>query len=207
MNPFFTNMVIYNPTRQRGTYVRVFHAVPDAPAVDVYANDMLIFKNIPYKAFSQYLKVPCGTYSIKIYPSGQKDKPVLTQVVEVEQQKIITLAAVNRLSNISLLPIIDSTYPYPQDKLVVKFGHLSPDAPNVDITLPDGTVVFGDVAFGEVTPYIMLDPGTYSLQARVAGTDQVVLEVPEVTLLPDREYSIYAVGFAKGNPPLEVVVG
>ena len=36
-----------NPvSRQRNAYIRVFHAVPDAPAVDVYANDQPIARQL-----------------------------------------------------------------------------------------------------------------------------------------------------------------
>src|SRR5690606_27820043 len=49
-----------DPSRAR---VRVVHASPDAPTVDVWVNDALTLENVPFKAVSDYLSVPGGTYN------------------------------------------------------------------------------------------------------------------------------------------------
>jgi len=38
---------------QETAYIRLFHASPDAPAVDVYANGTLIAKGLLYKQITQ----------------------------------------------------------------------------------------------------------------------------------------------------------
>lgn len=185
------------------SYVRVFHAVPDAPAVDIYANDNIIVKNIAYKQMSCYLHVPSGPTNIKIYPAGSKCNPVLDVNIVIPPNEILTVAAVGRLSDIGLLVIEEPKFCAPYYQSNVRFAHLSPNAPAVDITLEDGTVIFGNVSFKDVTDYIKVEPGRYKLQVRLAGTSQVVLSLPVIKLDPKNFYTVYAVGLVGEMPPLE----
>jgi hypothetical protein len=72
--------------------------------------------------------------------------------------------------------------------------------------LPNGTVIFSNVSFKNVTPYIDVDPMNYTLQVRVAGTSDVVLTVPNVNLAADKYYTVYAIGLAGDEPGLEALL-
>ncbi len=91
-------------------------------------------------------------------------------------------------------------------KAKVRFIHFSPNAPAVDITLPNGTVLFKNVPYKGVTDYIEIAPGTYTLQVRPTGTERVVLTIPNFVIRPNEEKSIYAIGLVNGTPGLEAVV-
>lgn len=75
------------------SYVRVLNASPDAPAVDIYINGGLIFKNIKFKDFTEYVQLSMGQYKMDVYPVGQMDKPVLAQNIQVPEKQVITIAA------------------------------------------------------------------------------------------------------------------
>lgn len=186
--------------------VRVIHTVPDAPNVDIYANDKLIISNLAYGDYTDYLSIPEGTYKISLYVAGTKDSPVLSNMITVNKNSILTVAAVGTLSDIGLLAITDSNEARKPGKAMIRFLHLSPNAPAVDTTLPDGTVIFSNVAYKHITPYIDVMPMNYTLQVRVAGTSNVVLTVPDVNLNADRYYTIYAIGLAGGSPELEALL-
>lgn len=188
------------------SYIRVLHAVPNAPSVDVYANDTMIAENLRYRGFTEYLQVPSGPYNIKIYPSGESANPVLDTELMVPSNTINTVAAIGLLPDINLFPILDPEQDIVPGKVCVRFAHLSPNAPAVDITLPDGTLLFDDVMYEEITDYLCINPGRFTIQARLAGTDQVVLIVPNIRLLPNRFYTFYAVGLVGDTPPLQVLI-
>lgn len=204
--PYYPSFDFYSVMRPSKSYIRILHASPDAPPVDVYANGNPIARNLSYRNFTEYLPVVPGKYEVKVYPAGQMNNPVISTELNVPPQSIFTVAAVGKLADISLYPVADPVMMIPPGKVCVRFAHLSPDAPNVDITLPDGTILFKDVGYKEVTDYICVYPGTYILEARIAGTDNRVLYVPNITLLPNRFYTVYAVGLAGGNPPLQVLI-
>lgn len=187
------------------SYVRILHASPDAPPVDVYANDNMIARSLTYRSFTEYLPVAPGRYNIKAYPAGTKTTPFMDTSLALPDQAILTAAVAGRLADIGLLPVSDQPVTVTPGKVNLKFVHLSPNAPNVDLTLPDGTILFKSISYKENTEYRAMNPGTYTLQARVAGTNHVVLTVPNQNFNGGKAYTAYAVGLAGGNPPLQLL--
>ena len=50
----------------------------------------------------------------------------------------------------------------------VRAAHMSPNAPNVDVYV-DGDAVLEDVPFGDISGYLELDAGTYTVEITPAG--------------------------------------
>lgn len=200
------NNIKYSDNELSMGYVRVIHTVPDAPNVDIYANDNLIINNLAYGSYTDYLPILEGTYKVSLYVAGTKTSPVLSNMLAVNKNSILTVSAVGTLSEIGLLAITDANAPKKTGKAMIRFVHLSPNAPAVDITLPDGTVIFSNVSFKHITPYIDVTPMNYTLQVRVAGTPNVVLTVPNINLGADKYYTVYAIGLAGKEPQLEALL-
>ena len=182
--------------KNNSSLVRVFHAAPQAPNVDVYVNDQMVFSNLAFGDFTRYVYLDEGEYNVSVYLAGQKDRPVINQIVDVPSQQIFTIAATGNLDNLGLLVIPDKVSKSPsQNYSSVRVIHLSPNAPGVDI-LVDGDTLFEDISFGEGTDYVDLNPGTYNVNV-VLNTDKSVVLPLKVTLNPDKIYTIYIIG----NPP------
>ena len=182
--------------KNNSSLVRVFHAAPQAPNVDVYVNDQMVFSNLAFGDFTRYVYLDEGEYNVSVYLAGQKDRPVINQMVDVPSQQIFTIAATGNLDNLGLLVIPDKVSKSPsQNYSSVRVIHLSPNAPGVDI-LVDGDTLFEDISFGEGTDYVDLNPGTYNVNV-VLNTDKSVVLPLKVTLKPDKIYTIYIIG----NPP------
>lgn len=182
--------------KNNSSLVRVFHAAPQAPNVDVYVNDQIVFSNLAFGDFTRYVYLDEGEYNVSVYLAGQKDRPVINQMVDVPSQQIFTIAATGNLDNLGLLVIPDKVSKSPsQNYSSVRVIHLSPNAPGVDI-LVDGDTLFEDISFGEGTDYVDLNPGTYNVNV-VLNTDKSVVLPLKVTLNPDKIYTIYIIG----NPP------
>lgn len=182
--------------KNNSSLVRVFHAAPQAPNVDVYVNDQMVFSNLAFGDFTRYVYLDEGEYNVSVYLAGQKDRPVINQMVDVSSQQIFTIAATGNLDNLGLLVIPDKVSKSPsQNYSSVRVIHLSPNAPDVDI-LVDGDTLFEDISFGEGTDYVDLNPGTYNVNV-VLNTDKSVVLPLKVTLNPDKIYTIYIIG----NPP------
>lgn len=182
--------------KNNSSLVRVFHAAPQAPNVDVYVNDQMVFSNLAFGDFTRYVYLNEGEYNVSVYLAGQKDRPVINQMVDVPSQQIFTIAATGNLDNLGLLVIPDKVSKSPsQNYSSVRVIHLSPNAPGVDI-LVDGDTLFEDISFGEGTDYVDLNPGTYNVNV-VLNTDKSVVLPLKVTLNQDKIYTIYIIG----NPP------
>lgn len=182
--------------KNNSSLVRIFHAAPQAQNIDVYVNDQMVFNDLAFGDFTKYVYLDEGEYNVSVYVAGQKDRPIINQMVDVSSQQIFTVAATGNLDNLGLLVIPDKVSKSPsQSYSSLRVIHLSPNAPGVDI-LVDGDKLFEDISFEEGTDYVDLNPGTYNVNV-VLNTDKSVVLPLKVTLNPDKIYTIYIMG----NPP------
>jgi len=177
--------------------VKVVHASPDAPGVDLLVDNTIAGTNLTFPNNTGYLTVPSGTRNVKVNVTGTS-ATVIEANVDFKQNINYSVFAVNSVSNIEPLLIEDDLTAPAQGKSHVRFIHLSPNAPAVDITLTDGTIVFGNKSFKEFTAFTPLDAGIYNLQVRVAGTSTVALDLPGITLETGKIYTVFAKGFLSG---------
>jgi hypothetical protein len=116
-----------------------------------------------------------------------------------------TIAAIDEVANIRPEVLTDDPA-MDYNNAQVRVVHFSPDAPAVDVA-PDGAdAVFSNLAFPDNTGYAALPPGSYDLEVRVAGESTVALDLDPLTLDAGTAYSVFAIGFAGGEPPLQVLV-
>ena len=189
-----------------GPRVRAVHASPDAPAVDVWVDGAAAFQNAPFKGVTPYAELAQGMHNFKIVPAGATEPVVIEADLDLQNNTDYTIVAVNTLSSIEPLVLVDNNALPAAGKAHVRFVHASPDAPAVDIAVTGGPVLFGGIPFKGVGDYLPVDAGTYNLEARVSGTDTVALSLPGITLEEGKVYTVYAMGFAAGTPALTAVI-
>jgi len=179
--------------------VRVGHLSPDAPAVDVFVDGSKVLSSVPFGVFSDYLEVPAGSRRVQVRAAGQPTStPVIDETVTVTADGDFTVAATGKLADIGAIVIADDRTTA-ANSARLRFVHTGADAPPVDITLTDGTVLFSNVEFNETSPYIATPGGAYDLQVRLAGEQTVVLSFGGVPLMNGTVYSVFATGLLSDN--------
>lgn len=184
-------------TAQDGTaQIRVMHASPDAPAVDVFVDGNLVLAEVPFFALSGALEAPAGTYRIQVAPAGAgPESSVIDAPVTVEAGKAYTIAAVNSLDNIEPLVLEDNTGIPTDGQARVRILHASPDAPAVDIKLAGtDTVVLADAPF-KAAAYLDVPAGSYTFDVSPAGSTDVVFTTPPLRFEAGWTYTLAATGF------------
>ena len=182
-------------------WVRVLHASPDAPNVDVYANGAEILTDVPFGAISDYLEVPAGEYQIQVFAAGSD--PAAGGAVNDAKLTFAagtktTVAATNNVATIEAQVIADAPAPV-ADMAQVRVVHLSADAPAVDIA-PDGAdPIVTNLAYPNATDYLTVPAGAYDLEVRPTGTKDVALQLDPVTLEAGKSYSVFAIGSLAGG--------
>lgn len=185
--------------------LRVLHASPDAPKVDVYVNGNRILRDFPYKEVSNYLSIPAGKYQIDIYPAGDMVSTLLSRKVTVEAGKQYTVAAADLAEKLKLVTLEDSAS-IPNGETKLRFVHLSPDSDRVDIAVKNGDVVFKDIGFRQASNYLGLSPLTVDLEVQATGTKNVLLPLSALTFNRNQVYTVFALGLSKGEPALEAIL-
>jgi len=194
-----------SPSSTLPSMVRFLHASPAVKDVDIYVNGSRVLRDFSYKNNSSHMQLQPGKYQVDIYPAGESVSTVISKKIMVEPGRIYTAAIAGQANNLRLLTFEDSPQT-PVGETKSRFIHLSPDAPAVDITGKNGDVIFPNVSYKQATTYLALNPMTVTLEAKVAGTKNTVVTIPDVKLEPNNAYTIVAVGTAKGEPPIEVIL-
>jgi hypothetical protein len=181
--------------------VRVAHLSPDAPAVDVWVDGSMAFENLAFEQVSDYATLTADSYFIEVVPTGETTPVVISATLDLKANMDYTVAAVNELASIEALVLEDDNTLPASNKSHVRFVHASPDAPAVDITLPDGPAIISNIAFKDVGDYTPVDDGSYDLEVRLAGTDTSVLDLMGLNFEGKTVYTVFATGFATGGEP------
>ena len=210
--PFATRVFIdndmgdmYADLNAASANVIVTHASPDAPGVNLIVDNIVVNSAaLTFPNNTGYIDVNAGTRNIKVNASGTSTT-VIEADLTLEANKNYSIFATDILSNISPIVIEDDLSAPAAGKAHVRFIHLSPDAPAVDITLTDGTVVFSNASFQDFTSFTPLDAGSYDLQVRAAGTSTVVLTLPTITVSDGMIYTVFAKGLLS-NLAAEIIV-
>jgi hypothetical protein len=192
---------------QGNAKVRVVHASPDAPAVDVWVDGNRALSNVPFFTASDYLDLPAGPHDIKVTPAGDANTAVIdAKGVTVEAGKAYTIAAVGKVAEIKPAVLADNLAAPASGKAHVRVVHASPDAPAVDIKVKGGPTLIANLAFPTDSGYSPVDAGTYDLVVTPAGSETVALDLAGTKLEAGKIYDIFAVGLLNGEPTLRVEV-
>jgi hypothetical protein len=181
--------------------LRVAHASPDAPPVDVYVNGGKAIENLAFREVTDYLEIPAGDYEIAVNVAGT-DTTVfgpVTVPLAAEDYTAVALGEVFSDDTDFTVSLFEDTNGanIGSDEARIRAIHASPDAPAVDVTVNDDALtVFEDVAFGESSGYAVVPAGTYEVEIRPAGVDDAepVFQA-EVTFDGRSTYTAFAMGY------------
>jgi len=187
--------------------IMAVHASPDAPAVNLLVDNTVVGTGLTYPNNTAYLTVNAGTRNIKVNPTANPTVSVLNADVNVAAGTSYTVWAVNFLSSIEAIVTTDDLTAPATGKAHVRFVHLSPNAPAVDVAVDGGAVVFADYTFKEASAFTPLDAGVYDLEVRLAGQATVALDLDPITLEAGKIYTVFAKGSAAASPPVGQELG
>jgi hypothetical protein len=177
-------------------YLRVMHASPNTPAVDVLADGSVVLPSVAYPVNSAYLPVNPKTYALKVNVAGTANTAISASL-PVTKAQAQSVYAVNFLSSVEPLVVADDLTPPAAGKAKLRVIHASPDAGSVDV-LVNGTIVLPNVPFKAAAAYLTVDAGTYTVKLNAAGTATTALSAP-VTLVAGKIYTAIAIGSTAGG--------
>jgi Domain of unknown function (DUF4397) len=188
-------------TANAESQVRIAHMLPGGPSVDVLVNDVKAFGGTAYKGFTDFLPTPAGTIRVGLVTSGTAS-PVLTEAsFEVRDALQYTVIVLGTPDAPKLMLYLDEIRQPAASNVRVRVIHASPDAPKVELFAisPASLAVSGALGFGQASRYVGFKAGTYSFEARIAGTKTVVLSLEGVQFELGRVYTIVVTGSVQEN--------
>lgn len=218
-----------SPTSGR---VRFYNAVSDAPAAGMdliidgttintrnwlIAGTPLVDSSFKYRGLfpnntllnsstvdSSYFYLTEGSHNIKLNSIGTATA-ALNLDLSIAAGKTYTVFATDTLSKISAVVATDVVLPAVDKKAVFRFAHMVPDGPAVDVVRTRGTdttVIFSNITYKTVTPYVQVDTsvgttGIFKVDylVRPAGARTVATSWTAASFLNGRVYTLVATGF------------
>jgi Domain of unknown function (DUF4397) len=188
--------------------LRVVHAAPAAPAVDIYVTpgqDIAAVNpavpNAAFKSISPALDIAAGKYFIRATEPGTKNIVFDSGEVTLGDGVNLTLVAVEQSGAKSPISLVNlsRSFSVPRSEVVdinaqIRVVHASPDAPAVDVLLDDVTGTTG-LAYGTASAYAPAKAGPRVMKINnVAGTTPVVSVTNNLALSGSASYSLFLMG-------------
>ncbi|MBA3415593.1 MAG: DUF4397 domain-containing protein, partial [Chloroflexia bacterium] len=186
---------------QANATVRVVHASPGAPEVDVLLDGLLLAEAVPFANATDYVPMAPGDHVLQVVPTGGTPDDAVAQVdLTAEPAAAYLFVAAGPLAEIEgrLYDVsLDDIVP---DNARVRVVNAAADADGLALAVTGGDTLFDGVGYGDATDYIDLVEGTYSFDLRNAE-DLALATVPELVIEEATAYDMVAIGAADGQGP------
>jgi Domain of unknown function (DUF4397) len=192
--------------------VRVVHASPDAPDVDVLLDDAEVLSDVPYLATSDYLETTDGEHNLKVNAAGTTTT-VIDADVTLTDGADYTVIASGLVAQIEPIVLEDDNTAPASGSVRVRAIHGAPSAPSVDVyvtapgaDLATATPALTGVEFGDVADYLEVPAGEYQVRVTPTGTKTVAIDSGALTLSGGEVRTVIAVDATGGGAPFDFLV-
>jgi hypothetical protein len=186
-------------TAEADATLRVIHASPGAPDVDVLLDGQKLLQGIAYGTASSYATMTPEEHRVQIVPTGETaDAAVVDETIDAAPGQAYVVAVFGLLNDLhGAVYDVDLSEIEPGNARV-RLINFSPDAGAIDLLETGGDEWFGDVDLGDASDYRDIAPGTYSADVR-GQDDRVLLTVSALPLEETRVYDVVVLGQIADN--------
>jgi hypothetical protein len=177
--------------------VRLVHAAPDAPPVDVYLNDAQIAQNLEFGTATEYVIAPSGAgRGVRVTATGTPvEEAIIDASLDFDPGQAYEILVTGAGDDLEATITGTDLRPLAQGQARLRVINASPDAGAFDVGIAgDEENLFEGVDFRDATDYVVLDAGDYSLEVRPGGEDMTVALQSDATLEEGVTYDLVALG-------------
>ncbi|MBE0690363.1 MAG: NADH-quinone oxidoreductase subunit J [Anaerolineae bacterium] len=155
--------------------VRVIHAAPDVPPVDIVFNDQTVASGLDFGATSEFVQMAAGDYSVTVTPEGGAP---ITTAVSLEPGSTQTVIAYGEGANVMFAVVPDdlSTVSEARSSRIVVFNAYDPETAvslvdmGSSFSTSDTTTYADEIGYGAYSEPVLIQEGAYDF-AYIAGAD------------------------------------
>jgi hypothetical protein len=196
---------------QAGAFIRIIHAAPEAPAVDIYFDyaPTPTVRGLAFAAATDFLLVPAKYFSVQVRPAGADaaSLPIYATRFTLYANTSVNVVALGTLgakgSQAFRLGffLMDRTGLRGATRLNII--HASPDTPTVDLRI-DGRTALRTVRFArQPPPSLTFGVGAYDLDVVTSGTiAPALISLKRLALAPDMIHTLVVIGRQSSLRPL-----
>ncbi|MEM8861077.1 MAG: DUF4397 domain-containing protein [Chloroflexota bacterium] len=171
------NVYAMELAQEEESQIRIVHMAPFSDgdtAVNVLVEGSIEAGNKTYGQSTQYFAYPSGDVTVSVeLISNQTEVATLDLSLADATSYTIMVAGDGQNQPIEIVAVEDDNSTPAIDEFKIRVGHLAPFADDlaettVDIRYDDGTLLFDDLTFGDVSDFVGLPAGAYNLQVTTA---------------------------------------
>jgi hypothetical protein len=199
------------PDLQLDATVRVLHAAPETPRLEVVLEDESRTL-LDYAEVSDRITLESGERRLQLIVAGESEALIdLDTLFESGAQ--YTVLAAGRAGEILPIVLVDDPTPADTGETRIRLVHAAPTAGAVDIyvTQPGSLLSteapdLASVAFGDASDYMVLESRTYQVRVTTAGGGELLIDLPLVVLSSTRVLTIVMMDTMGSGPPHGLIV-
>lgn len=211
MNKFlitFWALLLASVASAQTARVQIIHNSP-SPTVDVYANGVRLLDDFAFRSATSFVDVPADApISLAVAPASSMSamEAIATFNTTFESGKTYAVTASGVVNNTAtpFTLITDAgarESATASNKVSLNVLHGAPDAPAVDVVVRTGGKIVSNLAYGQFTPYLSVDPAVYYLDVKPAGGSAIVATFKaDLSTAAGAAVRVFASGFLAGNP-------
>lgn len=180
--------------------IRILHAIPSEQAVDIYLTGNRMGENLVFSDITCYENISSDSYEVQIYSAGTYARPLFSKTIEILPNTTSTISIVSLNNNIDIFVLNDASVEGELTSCFLRFIHLSPNAPLLTLSLPNNTILFGNVEYLEKTGYYPLSPAIYDFKFSFSAIIGLSRYISQKTLRNGKFYTIYIIGLVNKEP-------
>lgn len=189
-------------------FLSIYHASPDAPALDIYTEASRITNNpLEYSATFPYSAFFVGNRKLRFNPHNAANT-LLESEFTLEQDKVYSMFLVNKAAELDAVKVEDIWEEPDSQKAQIRLAHLSPDTGDIEVILNENELFFGEKnEYLEITDFEALDKGKIRVTLKSKDSGETLLTVNEIEIRENRVFTLVVRGFsdpANGNNNLSI---
>ncbi|SMD43215.1 protein of unknown function [Aquiflexum balticum DSM 16537] len=189
-------------------FLSIYHASPDAPALDIYTEASRINNNpLEYSATFPYSPFYVGDRKLRFNPYNAANTLLETEFT-LEQDKVYSMFLVNKAAELDAIKVEDIWEEPDSEQAQIRLAHLSPDTDDIEVIINENNFLFGEKnEYLEITDFEALDKGEIQVTLKSKESGETLLTVNDIEISGNKVYTLVVRGFsdpANGNNNLSL---
>ncbi|MBN3518617.1 DUF4397 domain-containing protein [Algoriphagus lutimaris] len=181
-------------------YVLVYQGSPDAPEMDIYANQNKI-NNYPIKYADgvNYGPFYIGERTFK-FTSVNSLSSILEKNFTIKEDSVYSIFVLDQLSQIDAILVQDEWEEPVAEEAQLRLVNLSPDAGDVILEISEQESAFvNNLPFGTASDFEGIESGTYDLTVKSSTTGETLVTATDIELKGNRVITLILRGLASST--------